>query len=259
MALKEGDMIMDNSILDVFDHRFKYCEMLWGDLIYGTEAQLRALGIACDFSSLSDRGRARPNAIDPRGFACKVQREGYMGPEIFSASIPFPGREQERTPWEDSGMPGILVRHSYSTDDYIGDREALVRAGLVPEGCFPGDPGMRKVTVKIFADGSLPSTAPTTNLPDYIAKAPGARNVARSGVRRFEVSVYLAPEVEAARREAYWRDQHAWEAAMKAMPRPPRLDACLRELRDQAARERRTQMRVVWSRPAWVPGFNLTM
>ena len=250
---------MDNSILDVFDRRFEYCELLWGDLIYGTEAQLRALGFSCNFSSLSDRRCARPNATDPRGFACKVAWAGYKGPEVFSVSIPFPGHEQPQMIWEDSGIPGILTRHGYSTDDYIGDREALVLAGLVPMGCFPGDPGMRKVTVKILADGSLPSTAPTANLPAGIAKAPGARDVSRAGVRRFEVSVYCTPEVAAARREAYWRDQHAWEAAMQAMPRPPRLDACLRELRDQAVRERRAQMRVVWSRPAWVPGFNLTM
>lgn len=259
MALKEGDTIMDNSILDVFDHRFEYSEMPWGDLIYGTEAQLRALGFTGDFPSLTDRRRQRRTTTDPRGFQCAIDAAWHMGSDVFSVSIPFPGREQPRPAWRDAGLPGIRVMESYRTDDFVGERDALVRAGLVPAGCFPGDPGMRKVTVTIFADGSLPTAAPTANLPSSLTKAPGARTVHLAGAGKFKVTVYCTPEVAAARNEAFWRQREAWEAAMRAMPRPPRLDACLRELRDQTAREQRAQMRVVWSRPAWVPGFNLTM
>ena len=242
---------MDSSTLNVFDHRFEYHEMLWGDLIYGTEAQLRALGFTCDFPDLTNKRRARRSAFDPRGFECKIEAAWHNGGDIFSVSIPFPERKKDEAPWRDSGFQGVCVRAGYRTDDYSGDREALERAGLVPEGCFPGDPGMRKVVVKIFADGTLPTTAPTTNLPRSVAKAPGARDVRRAGVRRFEVSVYCAPDVVAARHEAIIHEREAWEAAMCAMPRPSRLDTRLLAMRDETARERRGQLRVVWSMPRW--------
>lgn len=249
---------MDHRQLDLFDERFEYDELLWGDLIYGTEAQLRALGIAGEFPGADRRSRCR-KSVDPRGFPCEIKFAWHKGPDIFSVSIPFPERQRTEASWQETEWPGVCYREGFWTDDYKGKREALVTAGLVPAGCFPGDPGMRKVVVKILADGSLPTSPPTAPLPCAIGRAPGVRDVRLGNGGTFEVFVYCSPAVLAERDERRSREEAAWQAAVSAMPRPPRLDVPLRALRDQEARNRRAQLRVVWSRPVWRPGLNPTM
>lgn len=239
------------------DGLFEYRELAWGDLIYGTKEFLQQIGLGVGMAFPGEIGGPRRclKTVDPRGFKCKIQESSYMGERVFSASIPFPGREFQFgiSDWE-FFAPGVQRKAMHWTDDFKGTADDLVAAGLVPIGHFPGLPGMRKTRVVIFPDGSLPKGAPTTNY--YQHNGAGIKHIERISSTRFRVEIKIPEELGELRWKASQRARAEWESRMMALPRPPRIDEPLRLARNQAANERRSALRLVWSKPRFVPEFN---
>lgn len=121
-----------------------------------------------------------------------------------------------------SFAPGVTFRESLRSDIYVGTADALVTAGLMKEGQFPGQAGMRKVVVTIFADGTLPTGAPTAN--HRRAGESGAMRVRRASKTTFRVSVHVPDEVSESRMTAYRAAMAECKTGMRAIPRlpPPR-------------------------------------
>lgn len=199
---------------------FEYHQRPWGDLIYGTSDQLQRIGVMA-FPPKDRDSRKRLKTTDPRGFAVTVT---HFNENIYSARIPFPGREFYDEPDPRPFAPGVTFREHRCADKYAGSADALVAAGLVPLGYFPGYPGMRKTIVTVLPNGSLPKGAPTANCSD--AKEPGAKWItcASKGKKpTYQVSVVVPDDKSERRREAYKIAEHEWEARMLSLPRPAPL------------------------------------
>ncbi|MBL8418637.1 MAG: hypothetical protein JNN31_10425 [Dechloromonas sp.] len=239
------------------DGLFEYRELPWGDLIYGTKEFLQKIGLGVGMAFPGEIGgpRRRLNTVDQRGFKCKIEEASYMGERGFSASIPFPDRDRQFgcSDWE-FFAPGVQRKAMYWTDDFKGTADDLVAAGLVPIGHFPGLPGMRKTRVVIFPDGSLPKGAPAAN--HNRDKGAGTKRIERISSTLFCVKIDIPEELGERRIEAFNRAEAEWESRMRSLPRPPRIDEPLRLARNQAANERRSALRLVWSKPRFVPEFN---
>lgn len=127
------------------DGFFRYNELVWGDLIYGTKDKLQIIGIGPGLAFPGELGgpRKKLNTVDPRGFKCRVEYAEHIGDGVFSAKIYFPGRDRQFgfSDWEPFA-PGVQRKAMFWTDDFLGGADDLVSAGLVPAGCFPGLPGM---------------------------------------------------------------------------------------------------------------------
>jgi hypothetical protein len=112
--------------------------------------------------------------------------------------------------------PGVTLRESTRLDIYVGTADALVTAGLMTADQFPGQPGMRKVVVTIFADGTVPTGAPTAN--HRRAREPGAIRIRRASKTKFSVSVYVPDNVADSRGTAFRVAVAEYEARMRALP-----------------------------------------
>lgn len=229
--------------------RFSYCLQPWGDLIRGSKKELQALGLGQGFAFPGEPSGAPPRGAlritDPRGFPCKIKRAEYLGEGQFSASITIPGRERP-APILENYAPGVLRRSIIWGEEYTGSAEALVAAGVVAPGQFPGLPGMRKTIVTIMADGRVFDGTLTSNKPPA-AHAAGAKQVIRKSAQRFAVVIRIAEDAAEARHLAWIAAEAEHEAKLRAMPRPQPLVPL-----DGAAiaQARRAQLRLVWSRPA---------
>lgn len=104
------------------------------------------------------------------------------------------------------------------SDAYVGSAEALVAAGIVPRGCFPGQPGMRKVVVSIHADGTIAGGAPTS--PSGNAGTPGSRRIRRKSKTEFQVEVARSGADGGRRRDAWLAERGEWERKMNRLPKP---------------------------------------
>ncbi|UCV22045.1 hypothetical protein [Ferribacterium limneticum] len=235
------------------DEFFEYNELVWGDLIHGTKHLLQKIGIGIGMAFPGEEGGPKRtlNVIDPRGFRCRIRKSWHSGPDIFCASIQFPGREKSFGvgDWE-YFSPGIQRKEMFWTDDFMGTAEALVAAGLVPAGYFPGFPGMRKTRVTILPNGSLPQGSEKNH-------GAGTKLIERCAGKKYRLSVTIPDELGEQRLALSWRADEVWEAKMKSLPRPPRIDGPLRLARSQAADVRRSALRLIWSRPKFVPQFNI--
>lgn len=201
----------------------EYNQHPWGDLIYGTKEQLQSIGIAAEmpFPGEPNGPKRSLRVTDPRGFTTKVEASSYKGEGIFSASISFPGRDcPEYGPVTDFA-PGVSKRETPWGDIFTGSAESLSSAGLVRCDQLPGQPGMRKVTVTILADGSLPKGSPTANCRE--ADEPGAIRISRKSKALYEVCVRVSDEEEQRRRDEHSRAEREWENRMMALPRPTPL------------------------------------
>lgn len=169
----------------VFDQPgFEYAQCPWGDSIFGTKEQLQAIGIAVGMAFPGEPWAPKRHikTIDPRGFPTKVTPFDFDA-GTYHASISFPGRDRPNGEGWTDYAPGVMKNsHGWWFDEYRGSAEALVVAGLVGTGQFPGAPGMRKVWVTILPDGTL-STG-TSNTKD-----PGAKTIARASKNTFIVTV----------------------------------------------------------------------
>lgn len=74
--------------------------------------------------------------------------------------------------WEDFS-PGVRKNEIWWGDRYEGTAVALSNAGLIRPDQLPGQPGMRKTTVTILPDGTLPKG------PKTVSKEPGAKQIMR--------------------------------------------------------------------------------
>jgi hypothetical protein len=143
------------------------------------------------------------------GAALNHQRRLTSAPTSIQAAF-FPGEEVK------SFAPSVTLRESTVSDIYVGTMDALVAAGLMKAGQFPGQPGMRKVVVTIFADGTLPTGAPTAY--QRRAREPGAMRVQRASKTTFSVSVSVPENVTESRMRAYRAAQAEYETGMRAIP-----------------------------------------
>lgn len=196
----------------------RYCEFPWGDCITGTKAQLQNLGLGLGYAFPGEVGGPKRvlSVIDPRGLKARIRLD-YDGAR-YTAQIPFPGRDRPWREWQPFA-PGVQCSRFGRCDFFRGTQQALVAAGLVAAGQFPGMPGMKKMRVTICADGTVPQRKPTANL----RLTPGARTVERKGVDLYEVAVLLDDDVAERGIAAERAEEDRWQAQMRALPRPPRL------------------------------------
>lgn len=229
---------------------FRYFEQPWGDLIYASKSCLQTLGIGVGAPFPGDPGGPKRccSFVDPRGFPCKVSAAaGHgLGSGIFVARIEFPDRclpdHQKRY-----FAPGVYRETCIWTDDFVGSAADLVACGLVPADCFPGLPGMNKEVVTILPDGSL--------LTGRGRRPVETRRILRQGKRNYRVSIKIPDELGQQRLEEYHRDRQIRDERLMALPRPPRIDGPLVEARQQAMRKK---ISLVYSRPPFVPGLNMS-
>lgn len=206
---------------------FKYSQLPWGDLIYGTKDQLQSIGIAVGMPFPGEPCGVKRTlyVLDPRGFRTRIEKAFFGSEGFYSASIPFPGRKRDAEQWEDFPC-GVRKCSTYSlVDKYIGTADALVAAGLVRADQLPGKPGMRKVRVTILPDGSVQMGA-TSNCSE--ARNPGAKLIEVAPKNTFRVSVLIQKDEARNRSEESNRANLEWEARMRALPRPAPLISCHR-------------------------------
>lgn len=210
----------------------EYNQQLWGDLIYGTKEQLQGIGIAAGmaFPGEPNGPKRSLRVTDPRGLTAKVEASGHMGEGIFSASIPFPGRDRPEYGRVTDFAPGVSKRESPWGDAFTGTAESLSAAGLVRRDQLPGQPGMRKVTVTILPDGSLPKGGPTANCPE--AREPGAVSIHKKSKTTFEVHVISPHSEQERRRDEHSRAEREWEKLMMSLPRPAPLRCTSQERKE---------------------------
>jgi hypothetical protein len=204
---------------------FEYRELSWGDLIYATKETLQAMGVGVGLAFPGEAGgpKRELTTTDPRGFKCKITEGRFRGPDVFCASIHFPDRERPDAlgGWQ-SFAPGVERKVRHWTDDFAGTADDLVAANLVPPGHFPGCPGMRKTTVTILPDGSIPIGAPNKNHPD--SQNPGAKRIRRVSKTKYCVELYIDKDLGRLRLEAERQADAEWGKEIDALPRPPRID-----------------------------------
>jgi hypothetical protein len=219
--------------------RLEYKHLLWGELIYGTKAEIQSFGIAvgCAFPGEPGGPKRKLNVLDPRGFHVNIDvaSDGIR----YCASISFPGRKEPKMPASQFAR-GVMKHTDMSWgDEYIGTGEALAAAGLVRMDQLPGQPGMRKTRVVIFADGSIPSGAPTVR--HARSEEPGAKAIERASKTTYSVRVNLTNDEQAIRNRSLKRAQEEHKARMLALPRPARLassDSAIEERLSQQERQR---------------------
>lgn len=204
---------------------FEYLHRPWGELIYGSKAELQALGLAVGMAFPGEAGCPRGDLVlrDPRGYQARIFVCGYRGGAAFGASIRFPGRcpPDFAALSEESYAPGVRLRRGGWLDEYRGTAGDLAAAGLLLLEHLPGQPGMRKMRVTIHADGTVAGGAPTA--PNPRAREPGARSIQRGPGGGFLVRVVVTP-AESERRDASRRAAEIeWERRMAALPRPAPL------------------------------------
>lgn len=201
----------------------EYKQRPWGDIIYGTKEQLQGIGIAAGMAFPGEPSGPKRilRVTDPRGLTAKVEASTWRGEGIFSASISFPGRARPEHGYVTDFAPGVSKLEAARGDVFTGTAESLSSAGLVRRDQLPGQPGMRKVTVTILADGSLPKGSPTANCPE--ADEPGAIRISRKTKTLYEVCIRVSDEEEQRRRDEHSRADREWEARMMSLPRPAPL------------------------------------
>ena len=201
----------------------EYNQLPWGDLIYGTKEQLQGIGIAAGMAFPGEPNGPKKSlrVADPRGLKAHVEASTWNGEGIFSASISFPGRDCPEPGRVTDFAPGVSKREALWGDEFTGTAESLSSAGLVQRDQLPGQPGMRRVTVTILADGSFPKGAPTANCRE--ADEPGAIKISRKSKTLYEVCIRVSDEEERRRREEHSRADREWGARMMSLPRPAPL------------------------------------
>lgn len=195
---------------------FTYEQKPWGDFIHGTKEQIQRIGLAVGmtFPGEIDGPKRSLQTTDHRGFAARIS---YLADGVYIASIPFPDRKQPSDDcWVDFA-PGVRTNRHLWFDEYVGTAVALNNASLVRFDQLPGQPGMRKTTVTIFPDGTLPSG------PKTVSRDPGAKQIARASKNIFTVRVYIDLEEGQRRDTERQLMMGEWEARMRNLPRPAPL------------------------------------
>lgn len=223
--------------------RFEYLMSPSGELIYGTQEDLQAIGLGRGLAFPGEPGGPKRTLkiTDPRGFPCKIEQAGFRGDGLFSASIIIPGRERDYFPEVEQYAPGVTLERLIWTDMYQGTSDSLINAGLVHATQFPGAEGLGKTITKFLPDGSpAPRGCKLSRL------GAGSKSIRRATSRIFNLFVVI-DQAEAKRRgDASISDRNDYELRMAYQPRPAPLVAPTSEAVAQA---RRSQMRLAWSAP----------
>lgn len=214
----------------------RYWLYAWGELIEGPKELIQAFGIATGALFPGEPGGPARSltVIDRRGFSVKVTLSIFRGegkPPHYVASIPYPDRVWAN-PCPGVFAPGVLWQANVWGDVFVGSAEALILAGLVAPGQFPGQPGMRRVRVSIAPDGAVIGGPPTAK--DSRARLPGSKRIEAAGKAGYRVTIGVTEEVENRRRAAANAQESAWRAAMEQRACPEALHGPLerRECRD---------------------------
>jgi hypothetical protein len=236
---------------------YEYREYAWGDVIEGSKEVLLRMGIGVGIGFPGEPGsnKRRLSTTDPRGFPCAITVNYGWARFPFCVYIQHPGRgyHNPAEEWKEA-FPGVQRKESGHAQYYKGTADALSAVGIVPAGMFPGMPGMRSVRVTILADGTLPTSHRNSG---SIRHEEGGMTIEKCGKYTYEVSVTISSELGEKRWEAAQAHRQAWEDRMMAMPRAPRIDQAIRNEINEQARHKRAALRVVWSRPKFVPQFNI--
>lgn len=223
----------------------EYHQPIWGDLVCGTKDQIQALGIGIGLSFPGEVGCSRRRTLtvrDPRGFKAHIENGTWRGEGIFCVSVPLfedhPRLRQKAQPY----VPGVTKYEGTSYDEYCGSGEALAALGLVRLNQLPGQPGMRKMHVRILPDGSVLGGPPTANCAE--TRKPGAKKIERDGADTFRVRVNMSAEEEQQRWEREKIAEQEWERQIRALPRPAPLNQGR-----AAILARRAHLKLVWSGP----------
>lgn len=216
----------------------RYERYFWGEVLRGAKIELQAFGLGIGRAFPGENGGPKRalHVTDPRGFPARIARELWA--DGYEAHIEYPGREPSPEPEFRECAPGVRWRPCIHENEYVGTADALVAARLVRAGQFPGQPGMRKVIVTVFADGSIPTGPPTVSYPQ--SKEIGARSVTRRSSSTFRIRVRVGEDeaqrrrTENARVEAEWRQRQARLPIPLAL-RPRSLAAVEREMREAQA------------------------
>lgn len=204
---------------------FEYNEQVWGDLIYGTKDALQAIGLGIGLAFPGEAGgpKRELNTTDPRGFKCRITDGSFRSAGVYCASIKFPDRERPEAlgGWKHFAR-GVQRKANTWADEFIGTADDLVSAGLSQPGQFPGCPGMRKVTVTVLPDGSIPNGAPTANHRE--TRSPGAKSITIASKANYRVELYISEELKELRWKEEQQARDEWEKKMDSLPRPPRID-----------------------------------
>lgn len=231
----------------------RYKQLWWGDSITGTKEQLQSLGIGQERTFPGEAGgqSRQLNVLDPRGFKTMVERYDSDDEDWFLARIYFPDREASSDEERSTPFRGVSLRQRMWFDEYTGNADALVAAGLCRAEHLPGSPGMRKMRVTIFPDGTVP-TGPATAVHQQ-RKAPGAKQIEKRRGDTFRVCVYLSEEEADLRKSANRQRRLEWEQRMDALPRPaPLMKLPGRDLTVSAPSlciPPARHLRLVWSAP----------
>lgn len=236
---------------------YEYQEYAWGDVIEGSKEVLQRMGIGVGIIFPGEPGANKRKVLttDPRGFPCVICVARGWSKFPFTASISHPGRHYHDPAhdWREA-FPGVQSQSSWWCNFYKGTADALTAAGIVPTGMFPGMPGMRSVRVTILADGSLPTGHRNSSIG---GKEEGVIAVEKMGKYTYKVSINISSELAEMRCDASRAHRNEWGCRMAAMPRAPRLDHVIRNEINEQAMHKRAALRVVWSRPKFVPQFTI--
>lgn len=197
----------------------EYVHRPWGELIYGTQQQLKALGLGIGMSfPIADKKNIL--CEDFRGFRTKICLSEFMGKGVYCASISFPGREKTHEYFWEPFAQGVELQRGGYLDEYKGDAISLIAAGLVDSDCFPGEPGMGKIQVTLDAEGNI-CRFNGRKLKDAI----GRITIKKISRKSFIVSVVIPESISKIRRSEYMRKDEEWESRMRLLPRPRSLIA----------------------------------
>ena len=122
--------------------------------------------------------------------------------------------------------PGVVKTEWGRGDEYVGTIDALVSASLAKWQHFPGMPGMRKLKVRIDANG-VPIGGPPTAFTPRIYE-PGASLIERAGATRFRITVNLSAEENAARWQRMMEMDEAFRALCVSSATPAPTDSSVR-------------------------------
>ncbi len=228
----------------------RYTECDWGDLIEGTKVQLQALGLGVGLIFPGEPGGPRRSlkVSDPRGFPARisigcVNDSSYLVRLTFPCWPTCPGTTGAEL-WAQA-FQGVMKHEHMRLDEYVGSAGDLAAAGLVRVDQLPGAPGMRKVRVTIFPDGTVPGGPATANHRE--TWLPGARRIERASASSYRVAVMVTEEERHRRKAALEVERLAWFQQIRALTRPPRLTALAMPVSSAAGALSRGRLRLVWS------------
>lgn len=161
-----------------------------GELYYGSEESIRALGIGGESPFPVDSEKIK--CVDPRGLPCKISTSSNGR---FSASIAYPGRKSPYLGLLEERPDGVKVRRSSRFDEYTGSAEALVTAGIVEEHWLPGPNHMRKRVNYVSADGVQTTEKVARNWSEFVSGT-GSKIIIRIRSNVFEVNVRVSEDEE---------------------------------------------------------------